>query len=147
MLALSIRQPWAWMILHGGKDVENRDWPTKVRGRILIHAAKTMTKKEWDHAWWFSYDWWLSYDTGAPLKADETELTYENIQLGGIIGSVEIYACVTHSHSHWFMGKYGFLLRDPRPLPFTPWRDHLGFLDVPVEELPAETRRALLEVL
>jgi hypothetical protein len=140
MLALSVRQPWAWMIIHGGKDVENRDWPTKVRGRVLIHAAKTMTKREWDHAWSFSYD------TGAPLKAARAKLTYENIQLGGIIGSVEIYACVTHSPSHWFMGKHGFLLRDPRPLPFTPWRGMPGFFDVPVEELPAETRRALLEV-
>jgi hypothetical protein len=140
MLALSVRQPWAWMIIHADKDVENRDWPTKVRGRILIHAEKTMTKKEWDHAWWFSYD------TNAPLKGAEAELTYENIQLGGIIGSVEIYACVTHSPSHWFMGKYGFLLRDPRPLPFTPWRGMLGFFDVPVEGLPAETKQALLEV-
>jgi hypothetical protein len=140
MLALSVRNPWAWMIIHADKDVENRDWPTKVRGRVLIHAAKTMTKREWDHAWWFSHD------TGAPLKAAEAELTYENIQLGGIIGSVEIYDCVMHSHSHWFMGNYGFLLRDPRPLPFTPWRGRLGFFDVPVDELPAETRQALLEV-
>ena len=140
MLALSVRQPWAWMILHGGKDVENRDWPTKVRGRVLIHAAKTMTKREWDHAWWFSHD------TGAPLKAAKADLTYENIQLGGIIGSVEIYACVTEFHSHWFMGKYGFLLSNPRPLPFAPWRGRLGFFDIPVEELPAETKQALLEV-
>ena len=39
MLALSIRQPWAWLILRAGKDVENRDWSTKVRGRVLIHAS------------------------------------------------------------------------------------------------------------
>jgi hypothetical protein len=140
MLALSIRQPWAWMIIHGGKDIENRNWPTKVRGRILIHAAKTMTKKEWDHAWHFSYG------TVAPLKAAEAELTYENIQLGGIIGSVEIYDCVMHSHSHWFMGKYGFLLSNPRLLPFTPWRGRLGFFDVPVDDLPDETRQSLLEL-
>ena len=41
---LSIRQPWAWLILHGGKDVENRNWATKVRGRVLIHAGSTMTR-------------------------------------------------------------------------------------------------------
>ena len=39
MKALSIRQPWAWLILHGGKDIENRTWATKLRGRVLIHAA------------------------------------------------------------------------------------------------------------
>lgn len=27
-VALSIRQPWAWAILHAGKDIENRDWHT-----------------------------------------------------------------------------------------------------------------------
>jgi hypothetical protein len=140
MLALSVRQPWAWMIIHADKDVENRDWPTKVRGRILIHAAKTMTVEEWRPAWNFSQG------TDAPAKANLAGLTRENIQRGGVIGSVEIYACVTHSPSHWFMGKYGFLLRDPRPLPFTPWPGRLGFFDVPVEGLPAETRRALLEV-
>ena len=141
MLALSIRQPWAWMILHGGKDVEKRDWPThQVRGRVLIHAAKTMSAEEWRHAWNFSRG------TDAPVKASLAGLTRENIQRGGIIGSVEIYACVTHSPSHWFVGKHGFLLRDPRPLPFAPWRGMPGFFDVPVEELPAETKQALLEV-
>lgn len=40
MLALSIRQPWASLILKAGKDIENRCWQTKVRGRVLIHAAK-----------------------------------------------------------------------------------------------------------
>jgi hypothetical protein len=140
MLALSIRQPWAWMILHGGKDVENRDWPTKVRGRVLIHAAKTMTAEEWRHAWNFSRG------TDAPVKANLAGITRGTIQRGGIIGSVEIYACVTEFRSHWFMGKYGFLLSNPRPLPFAPWRGQLGFFDVPVKELPAETRQALLEL-
>lgn len=43
MKALSIRQPWAWLILHGGKDIENRSWNTNFRGRFLIHAAAGMT--------------------------------------------------------------------------------------------------------
>ena len=49
MLALSIRQPWASLILKAGKDIENRDWPTKFRGRILIHAAKGCTRDEWEN--------------------------------------------------------------------------------------------------
>ena len=36
---LSIRQPWAWLIAHGWKNIENRTWPTGYRGRFLIHAA------------------------------------------------------------------------------------------------------------
>src|ERR1051326_1498970 len=41
--ALSVRQPWAWLIIYGGKDIENRDWPTSHRGPTLIHAGK-----QWD---------------------------------------------------------------------------------------------------
>ena len=46
MKALSIRQPWAHLILHGGKDIENRDWRTSVRGRVLVHASKGMTRDD-----------------------------------------------------------------------------------------------------
>jgi|ERR1039458_8111645 hypothetical protein len=37
--AISIRQPWAWLIVNGYKDVENRIWAANVRGRVLIHAG------------------------------------------------------------------------------------------------------------
>ncbi|MER8754134.1 ASCH domain-containing protein [Mesorhizobium sp. M0976] len=47
-LALSVRQPWPWAILHGGKDIENRDWPTKIRGRVCLHASKGMTRDEYE---------------------------------------------------------------------------------------------------
>jgi hypothetical protein len=33
--ALSIRQPWAWLICHAGKNIENRPWRTQFRGRFL----------------------------------------------------------------------------------------------------------------
>jgi len=48
MKAISIRQPWAWLIVNGYKDIENRSWPTKFRGRVLIHASKGMTRAEYD---------------------------------------------------------------------------------------------------
>ena len=41
MKALTIKQPWASLIAHGVKDIENRTWKTKYRGKILIHAAAT----------------------------------------------------------------------------------------------------------
>ena len=40
MKALSVRQPWAWAIIHAGKDVENRTWGTRYHGPLLIHASK-----------------------------------------------------------------------------------------------------------
>ena len=134
---LSIRQPWAWLILHGGKDIENRDWPTKRRGRVLIHAAKGMTREEWAGAWTFSHG------TGANPKAVEAGLTFSSIARGGIVGSVEIVDCVEDSDSRWFTGRYGFVLRDPRPLPFVPYRGALGFFGVPRAALVAATPNVL----
>lgn len=40
MKALTVKQPWAWAIVNGGKDVENRSRPTKYRGKLYIHAGK-----------------------------------------------------------------------------------------------------------
>lgn len=40
MQALTVRQPFASRIVQGTKTVENRSWPTKIRGRIQIHAAQ-----------------------------------------------------------------------------------------------------------
>ncbi|KQR02500.1 hypothetical protein ASF72_10730 [Arthrobacter sp. Leaf141] len=37
--ALTIRNPWAWAIINGGKDIENRSWHTSYRGPLYIHAG------------------------------------------------------------------------------------------------------------
>ena len=121
MRALSIRQPWAWLILHGGKDIENREWPTKYRGRVLVHAGKGMTRAEYDDAAWFA----------DPRPGSALVPRPESLGRGGIIGSVDIVDCVERSDSRWFVGRYGFVLRDPELLPFVPWKGQLGFFDVP----------------
>jgi hypothetical protein len=50
---------------------------------------------------------------------------------GGIVGSVEIVYCVTGSDSPWFMGPYGFVLRNPIILPFQPCKGALKFFNAP----------------
>lgn len=134
MLALSIRQPWASLILKAGKDIENRDWPTKVRGRILVHAAKGMTRDEHEDAIHFAVAAIRArpQEGAKPTTLRERGFAHEDLARGGIIGSVEIVDCVQASDSPWFVGRYGFVLRDPQPLPFTPWRGQLGFFDVPL---------------
>lgn len=127
--ALSIRQPWAWAIVHAGKDIENRDWPTRYRGPIAIHAAKGMTKAEYDDANSFigtvlptpSNEWLTRWHgvCAAPYRLDR----------GGIIGVAEIADCVTDSESPWFFGRYGFVLRNMRPVPFIPVKGALGLFD------------------
>ncbi len=103
--ALSIRQPWAWAILYAGKDIENRDWPAALRGRVAIHAAKRMTREEYEDAVDF-----MNRRCGIPLS----EIPSASELVGGaILGSVEIVDCVTSSNSPWFVGEYGFVLRNP----------------------------------
>ena len=50
MAALSIRQPWAWLVVNGYRDIENRDWPTNFRGPLLVHAGLTMTRSDYEQA-------------------------------------------------------------------------------------------------
>lgn len=118
MKALSIRQPWAWLIVHGFKPVENRDWPTRFRGNVLIHASKGMTRDEYDDARY------LAEQQGITIPAPH------ELERGGIVGQACITGCVDRSPSPWFFGKFGFELEDPKPLPFQPMKGRLGFFDV-----------------
>ncbi len=120
MKALSIRQPWAWLILHAGKDVENREWPTRFRGRFLIHASKGMTSDEY-------------FDVAYQLYGKIVLPPFDKLERGGIVGSAELVACINDGASEWFYGPYGFILRDPTPLPFRPYKGQLGFFEVPDE--------------
>jgi hypothetical protein len=115
MKALSIRQPWAWLIAAGYKDVENRTWPTRFRGEFLIHSGK-----RFDQA---GYEWVVSKMGLAIPQPREYEC-------GGIVGMVTLIDCVTQHDSLWFSGPYGFVLRSARPLQFAPLRGRLGFFDV-----------------
>jgi hypothetical protein len=126
MKALSIRQPWAWLILHAGKDIENRDWSTSVRGPVLIHAAKGMTRDEYE-------DGVDTLETAMRTRRDQDKVflpPFEELERGGIVGQMEIAACVSNHVSPWFFGRFGFVLANPKPLPFTPYRGQLGFFEV-----------------
>ena len=39
MKTLTVRQPWASLIMSGDKTLENRNWSTPYRGRLAIHSA------------------------------------------------------------------------------------------------------------
>jgi hypothetical protein len=121
MKAISIRQPWAWLIIHAGKNIENRTWRTDIRGRVLIHAAKGMTRIEYDDA----------FDVAAEIIGMGIKMPdFEKLERGGIVGAVEIVDCLSFHTSPWFFGKWGFVLKNPEPLPFRPMRGQLGFFDV-----------------
>lgn len=119
--ALSIRQPWAWLIVNGFKDIENREWRTPFRGRFLVHASKTMARVYYNEV----------RDSLRDVMDVEQIPAYEDLPRGGIVGEAVIVDCVDHSDSPWFMGPHGFVLRKAAPLPFREWKGRLQFFDVP----------------
>lgn len=121
--ALSIRQPWAWLILNAGKDIENRDWKTPFRGRCLVHASKSGTKADYEDCLDFLADRGLD-------RILEIIPAIDQFDRGGIVGAVDIVGCTDASDSPWFIGDYGFILRNPKTLPFVPWKGRLGFFNV-----------------
>ena len=119
MKTLSIRQPWAWLIVNGHKDIENRNWHTNFRGRALIHAGKGMTKAEYEDCFY------CAEDNGIELPK------FADLQRGGVVGAADIVGCVSESQSPWFFGDYGFQIARAVPCEFVHCNGELGFFDLP----------------
>jgi hypothetical protein len=129
MKIISIRQPWATLIVIGAtdiatsettlKDVENRSWATAYRGPVLVHASARPDRIA-------SHELAARFGVRPPSEQP----------LGGVIGLVDIVDCVRASASRWHApGHWGFALADARPLPFTPWKGALGLRTAPAELL------------
>lgn len=129
MKALSVRAPWWWFILHGGKDIENRDWPTSFRGTIYLHAGKFWKQDE------VYADIQEALDCCVPHRSEvASKLSFDVLRAGRgcLVGQVEIVDCVSRSGgSRWFFGDYGFVLANPvafdKPIPY---KGELGFFEV-----------------
>ncbi|MBK7979312.1 MAG: ASCH domain-containing protein [Ignavibacteriae bacterium] len=133
MKILSIKQPWAWLIVEGLKDVENRTWYTNFRGKFLVHAGKSFD----DLGYYYLLHWGNTKEKKAisemlPSKSD--------FYKGGIVGISEVVNCVTKSESIWFEGPFGFMLGESRPLDFIPLKGKLGFFES--EELKIFTAKS-----
>jgi hypothetical protein len=116
---LSIKQPWAWLIVHGFKDIENRTWKTEFRGKFLIHAGKKFDERAYEY-YRFTY--------GTPLRCD--------FPTGALVGWAEIRDVVQKSASPWFQGPNGFVLENARPCNPVPWTGRLGFFSIPDDRVP-----------
>lgn len=117
-VALSIRQPWSFFIVHGFKTVENRTWQTSFRGPVLIHAGARFAELDRET------EDFIARALGRPFPR---KLNEDHAPLGGIVGVAEIVDCVAAHPSPWFAGPFGFVLENARPLPFVPLAGKLGF--------------------
>lgn len=124
MRALSIRQPWAWLIIAGFKPVENRSQVTHVRGEFLIHVGRAIDGEAHDALMRGRHP-----VTGQPSKL---RLVYppargESFQLGGFVGIAEITGSVMQHPSEWFVGPHGWTVDKARPIRFQPYPGQLGW--------------------
>lgn len=121
--ALSLRQPWAWLVVHGGKTIENRSWNTKHRGVFLIHASKGMTAAEYFDA--------VQFTAKRGFEVAGRMPTAKALERGGIVGVARIAdvhapddagGCrVPGAHAAWHMHEqYGYRLIGVRPTPLIP---------------------------
>lgn len=131
-LALSVRQPWAWAIIHAGKDIENRSWALRGRhpspnakmartvGRVAIHASSGMTRDEYEDA----------ADTIESIVGKANACPAPALLVrGGIIGTVEVVDVVEDSRSPWFFGPVGLVLRNPVACEPVATKGALGFFE------------------
>ena len=119
MRVLSVQQPWAWLIVHGLKDIENRTWFTSYRGPLLIHASQRVDRE------WMDIIYSLLAKEGLPMPRD--------LPTGGIVGIVDLVDVVRHYESPWFEGPWGWVLENPRPIPHIPAQGRLGLWTPPSE--------------
>lgn len=96
MKAISIKQPWASLIVHGIKYIENRTWkcPEKYIGkRVLIHASINPAVGKWSAL--------NELQISEVCSNGLTGYSFDNLQLGAIIGSIKIVDCVQNHPSVW----------------------------------------------
>jgi hypothetical protein len=127
-IALSLKQPWAALVVLGYKTIEVRTWTTSYRGALLIHAARQPDTR--------SVPW--------PIPDNARRLAELR---GGILGRVELVDCLQYrdreqfvldSALHWNLPEwfappcmYGFVFRRPQLLPFVPCSGWFRLFRVP----------------
>lgn len=118
--ALTIKQPWASLIIRCGKDYENRDWPSSYRGIVAIHSSAKMSPADLEDA--------CDLMRGFIPRFSARIFKQETFPTGVILGTVEMVGCVTASDSPWFVGEYGFQFQNRVPFANPiPCKGALGF--------------------
>ena len=115
MKVLSIKQPFAELILQGKKTVELRKWNTNFRGAFLIHASKN------------------------PDLQAMKKFGFKELPCGFILGKAELIAVKEYKNSEEFKqdqnkhladlkwGNYGFILKNAKKIKPIQTNGALGF--------------------
>lgn len=136
---LSVRQPWASLIVAGIKPIENRPKPCRFRGKLVIHASKTWGRDERQ-----AYDELLqiAIDMGDARRQD---IIYRSKDLrGGLVGWCNMRGYIDadewfkggglgyDGRHEWFVGPFGYILTGAREFPhLISFKGQLGIFNVP----------------
>ena len=69
MKCLSLKQPYAELLVSGKKTIELRNWNTRFRGKFLIHASKNVDKE----------------------RLESVDINHDKLSRGAIIGTAVLY--------------------------------------------------------
>jgi hypothetical protein len=114
VIALTVKQPWAQLIIDGHKEIENRSWPTKHRGPLVIHAG-------------------LGRDREAMVRFGH--LLPDVLPAGAAMGLVQLTDCAYDGYDgydeHAEAGYWHWLLEEPMAFPEPiPMKGKLGLWKV-----------------
>lgn len=116
--ALSVRQPWAWLIVNGFKGIENRSRSTSTRGPFAIHASQGMSPREYTDC------------QQVTSSAGITLPDFDELPRGGIVGVADLTGVTTSAWDNpWFFGPYGYVLTGQKVVDFIACKGALGFFD------------------
>jgi hypothetical protein len=136
-IALSLRQPWAWLVVQGHKALENRVWHRRPPARFWVHASKTMTRLDYVAATR------VAREVDPALRLP----TREELLFGGVVGLTACTGVLPYADPDlveqgllelrpWQMtGQYAYQLADMTPVPFVACKGALGFFRLPPDVL------------
>jgi hypothetical protein len=120
MKALSLKQPWAELVVSGRKTIEIRKWNTKYRGEFFVHAS-------------------LNTNSEACKKYGLADLPK-----GCIVGKADLIDVKKYrtkeefekdagkhfARDWWHPKAHGFILKNAQRLPLKPLKGKLNFFEV-----------------
>ncbi|PIN74612.1 ACP synthase [Candidatus Woesearchaeota archaeon CG10_big_fil_rev_8_21_14_0_10_37_12] len=120
MKTLSLKQPWAELVVSGRKTIEVRKWNTKFRGEFLVHASLNTNKEK------------------------EKEFSFKDLPTGCIVGKATLIDVKKYtskeefekdSDKHFAKGwhapkAHGFILENAQRLPLKTLKGKLNFFEV-----------------
>lgn len=151
---LTVKQPWAFLLVAGIKDVENRNCPTNYRGELFIHASVEKSF-DWDALIWLMEQkqmgalWAVVRHFGLILndKPEKSTITKHHDEFGAILGSVNLDCCIQNPPSSWEIpslslssswampdSKFYWFVSNAKPIQPIPARGKLSIWNYDMEE-------------